>query len=258
MPLFTIITISKNNRDGLKKTATSIKEQEFTDFQWIIVDAVSTDGTNDDLATYDATILCEADDGPYDGMNKGLDLALGKYIIFMNAGDCFAQTQTLQKLRDAVWISKPDFVYGDAWETDGRRTSYKPARSYLKADKGMFTHHQAMLYKRSLIRKLRYDTNYTIAADYDFTLQFLNLAKTCLYVPIPICVFRAGGISQKNVRLGRSEQFAIREKHGTVSRPKNALTYALQTVSWGFRACAPGLYWALKRHNSNDADKNPD
>lgn len=256
MPLFSIITVTKNNRAGLRQTATSIQEQEFTDFQWIIVDAVSNDGTAEDLETYAATILCEPDDGPYDGMNKGIDLALGDYIIFMNAGDCFAQTQTLQKIRDAVWISQPDFIYGDAWETDGKRTSYKPARSYLKADKGMFTHHQAMFYKRSLIRNLRYDQTYAIAADYDFTLQFLNLARTCLYLPLPVCLFRSGGISQKNVRVGRNEQFAIRQKHKTLSLPKNALTYALQTVSWGFRACAPGLYWKIRQSKAPGEQDN--
>lgn len=247
MPLFTIITVSKNDRAGLQATAKSIADQEFRDFQWVIVDAVSTDGTNEDLDGYDATILCQPDDGPYDGMNHGIDLAVGDYIIFMNAGDCFAQTQTLQKVRDAVWISKPDFLYGDSWETDGRRTAYKPARSYLKARKGMFTHHQSMFYKRSLIRELRYDLSYEIAADYDFTLSFLNKAQTCLYLSIPICVFRSGGISQKNVTKGRKEQFAIRQKQHVTSFPRNALTYAMQTVSWGLRACAPGLYWKLRR-----------
>jgi putative colanic acid biosynthesis glycosyltransferase len=252
MPLFSIITVSKNNRTGLQRTATSIQEQEFTDFQWIIVDAVSADGTADDLPDYNATLLCEPDSGPYDAMNKGIDLAIGDYIIFMNSGDGFAQTQTLQKIRDAIWFSKPDFIYGDAWETDGRRTSYKPARSYLKADKGMFTHHQAMFYKRSLIRNLRYDLSYKIAADYDFTLAFLNAAQTCLYLPLPVCVFRSGGLSQRNVILGRNEQFAIRQKHHMTSFPRNALTYAIQTVTWGLRACAPGLYWRLKKSSQRE------
>ena len=254
MPLFSIITVSKNNRLGLQRTATSIQEQEFTDFQWIIVDAVSNDGTSDDLEDYNAALLCEPDNGPYDAMNKGIDLAIGDYIIFMNSGDGFAQTQTLQKIRDAIWFSKPDFIYGDAWETDGRRTSYKPARSYLKADKGMFTHHQSMFYKRSLIRNLRYDPSYKIAADYDFTLSFLNAAQTCLYLPVPVCVFRSGGISQKNVTLGRNEQFAIRQKQRATSLPQNVLTYALQTVSWGFRACAPGLYWRIRNRQPDVKD----
>lgn len=256
MALFSIITITRNNRYGLATTATSIREQEFEDYQWIIIDGVSSDGTGDDLETYDATVICEPDEGIYDAMNKGLDLAIGDYIIFMNAGDQFAQTQTLQKIRDAVWQSKPDFIYGDSWETDGRRTAYKKAGSYLKIGKGMFTHHQSMFYKRTQIRELRYDLSYKIAADYDFTLRFLNKAQTCLYVPIPISLFRSGGISQTNVALGRNEQFSIRQKQKTASLPVNALTYAMQTVSWGLRACAPGLYWRMKQGKAPDQDNS--
>ena len=255
MPFASIITVTKNNRDGLRKTAASIRDQEFTDFQWIIVDAVSNDGTGDDLEEYPATILCEPDEGLYDAMNKGLDLAIGDYVIFMNAGDCFAQTQTLKKIADAA-RSEPDFIYGDSWETDGRRTSYKTAKSYHKASKGMFTHHQAMLYKRSEIRELRYDLSYKIASDYDFTLCFLNKVSTSLYLQIPICVFRSGGISQKQVRLGRNEQFLIRQRQKTSSLPVNALTYAMQTVSWGVRALAPGLYWRMKQHAPKDQDNS--
>lgn len=256
MALFSIITITKNNRSGLAATAHSIREQEFEDYQWIIIDGVSSDGTGDDLDTYDATVVCEPDEGIYDAMNKGIDLAIGDYIIFMNAGDQFAQTQTLQKIRDAVWQSQPDFIYGDSWETDGRRTAYKTAGSYLKISKGMFTHHQSMFYKRNQIRGLRYDLNYKIAADYDFTLRFLNKSQTCLYVPIPISMFRSGGISQTRVVQGRNEQFAIRQKQKATSLPVNALTYAMQTVSWGLRACAPGLYWRMKQGKAPDQDNS--
>ena len=256
MPFISIITVARNNQAGLKRTAASIRDQEFRDFQWIIIDAVSNDGTGDDLEDYPATILCEPDDGPYDGMNKGIDLAIGDYIIFMNSGDQFAQTQTLQKIADAVRYTQPDFIYGDSWETDGRRTAYKTARSYHKASKRMFTHHQSMLYKRSEIRELRYDLSYKIAADYDFTLQFLNKVETSLYLQIPICVFRSGGLSQKNVTLGRNEQFVIRQRHKTTSLPANALTYAMQTVSWGIRAMTPGLYWRLKQRAPQDQDNS--
>lgn len=250
MPLFSIITVNKNNREGLKKTALSIQEQEFTDFQWIIIDGVSNDGSADDLEEYEAAIISELDEGPYDAMNKGIELATGDYLIFMNSGDLFAQTQTLQKIRDAVWFSKPDFIYGDSWETDGKKTAYKPAGSYLKIGKGMFTHHQSMLYKRTMIQNIRYDLTYRVAADYDFTLRFLDRAQTCLYLPFPLSVFRSGGISQRLVTIGRNEQFLIRQRHKSTSLPVNALTYALQTVTWGLRTCAPGLYWRLKERQT--------
>ncbi len=248
--LFTVITVTRNNREGLEKTALSLAEQEYDGFQWIIVDGASTDGTEKDLEGYkenqSAIVVSEKDDGPYDAMNKGITRAKGDYLLFLNAGDRLAQTQTLKKIRDAIRYSKPDFIYGDSWEFAKERTWYKPAKPHTKIAKGMFTHHQAMLYKRKLVGDLRYDLDYRIAADYDFTVQFLNKAATCLYLPYPLCMFEGGGISQRNVTRGRKEQFAIRQKNKVSSIPVNVMTYTSQMVSWGLRACAPGLYWNLK------------
>ncbi len=245
--LFSIVTITLNNREGLEKTGLSLEDQEYDGFEWIIIDGRSTDGTPEDFENYQAHIVSEDDDGIYDAMNKGISIATGDYILFLNAGDTLAQTQTLKKIKDAVWLSKPDFIYGDSWEFSNERTWYKTARSHTKIDKGMFTHHQAMFYRRELIGDLRYDTSYKISADYDFTLQFLNKAATCLYLPTPICTFEGGGISQRNVRRGRKEQFAIRQKHKVLTMPRNMMIYATQMASWGFRSCAPGVYWKLRQ-----------
>lgn len=255
--LFTIVTIARNNREGLARTASSLAAQECDDFEWIIIDGNSTDGTQKDFENYEAEIISEDDDGPYDAMNKGIEKAQGEYILFLNSGDIFAQTQTLKKIKEAIWISKPDFIYGDSWEFSQDRTWYKPARSHTKIDKGMFTHHQSMLYKKSLIEDQRYDLSYQISADYDFTMQFLNKASTCLYLPVPICVFEAGGLSQRNVSLGRKEQFNIRKKNRIAFIPKNAAIYAAQMVSWGFRSCAPGLFWKLKNIKKPDIPSHP-
>lgn len=246
MTLFSIITVTRNNREGLKKTALSIGEQDYRDFQWIIIDAVSSDGTHNDLEEYGADILCEPDNGPYDGMNKGIDLALGDYLIFMNAGDGFAESQTLGKTAAAIVQENPDFLYGDSWESDGQRRYYKPARTFKRACLGMFTHHQAMYYKRSVIAELRYDLSYRIAADYDFTLGFLDKAKKTACLRIPICDFRSGGLSQTNVRSGRNEQFLVRARRKIVPLPANITIYLLQALSWKARKIAPNLFWRLK------------
>lgn len=244
--LFSIITVTRNNREGLQKTASSLQAQEFDGFEWIIVDGHSSDGSQKDFINYDALIISEDDDGIYDAMNKGIEKANGDYLLFLNAGDILAQTQTLKKIRDAIQFSKPDFIYGDSWEYSNERTWYKPAKSHNEVAAGMFTHHQSMLYKTKLIEDLRYDTEYRIAADYDFTLQFLNKSDTCLKVEFPICVFEGGGVSQRQVSKARKEQFTIRQKLHVTPLTANVLIYAKQTISWGFRACAPGFYWKLK------------
>ena len=247
--LFTIITVTRNNLDGLKRTAQSVKSQSFEGYEWIIIDGASTDGTKELLLSLNALSISEPDNGIYDAMNKGIQRANGFFVIFMNAGDTFTDEHTL--LNIASYIEEvqetPDFIYGDALEQiSGDKTAYKKARPYSKAKTGMFTHHQAMLYRHDKIDDLRYDTSYSIAADYKFTLQYLENCSTVLYAPFPICLFEQGGVSQQNAKQGRTEQFRIREELNTVSPLQNKITSILQAMNLKFRSACPALYWKLK------------
>lgn len=238
-PLFSIITITRNNRSGLKKTFLSIRTQTNTNFEWIIIDGASTDGTKDDLKDIAADkIISEQDSGIYDAMNKGLQHAIGEYVIFMNAGDMFASPNVLENI-SALTRSKPDFIYGDSLESN----HYKPARSHLKINWGMFTHHQAMFYQRESLGQLRYDMSYKIAADYNLTLRFLSFHKRVLYRPIPICIFESGGISQTQADLGRKEQYLSRKQNKSCSDFQNHLIQIIQMFRFKFRKVFPSLYW---------------
>lgn len=251
---FSIITVTKNNLDGLKRTQKSVKEQTCRDFEWIIIDGASTDGTREHLKTLTVDIpvkaLSEKDDGIYEAMNKGIKRARGLYLLFLNAGDTLAAPDTLEKLLKAT-AKKPDFIYGDALEPDPQtpqKHHYKAASSAKNIIWGMFTHHQSMLYRRAIIRedKLRYRHIYTIAGDYEFTARFLNRAQKSLYIPMPICIFEQGGISQKNALEGRRQQYIIRESLNMASLPVNVGIFALQSLSFFLRHRAPWLYWGLK------------
>lgn len=244
--LFSIITVTRNHRDGLKRTAASVTAQTFRDFEWIVIDGASTDGTIDDFAAYPAQIVSEADLGPYDAMNKGVDRARGDYLIFMNAGDVFAYNDSLQKIAHATRNS-PDFIYGDALEIVDEKPVLKPARSHEKIPRGMFTHHQAMIYKRAAIGSLRYDLNYKIAADYDFTLRFLLQRPTVSYLNQPLCIFESGGLSQLNAGLGRSEQFKIRSMAKSSTFVANCLIYARQMAALILRTYCTRFYWTVRR-----------
>ncbi len=249
---FSIITITYNNRDGLSRTAESIQKQTNTHYQWIIIDGASTDGTRDDFVHYtSATIISERDNGIYDAMNKGINNATGDYLIFMNAGDAFASSDILEKVFPLTQ-SNPDFIYGDSREDN----HYKRARSYLKINWGMFTHHQAMLYRRESLGNLRYDLNYKIAADYDLTLQFLFSSPLgrgmkgeglITYIPIPICIFETGGVSQTNAKQGRDEQFISRQKNKSCGQFQNYLIRLIQLFRYKIRKYIPLLYWNLIR-----------
>ena len=180
---FSIVTITKNNPVGFQKTKQSVELQSFSDFEWVVVDG--------DV---------EPDNGIYDAMNKGLNRAVGEYVIFMNAGDIFADENTLKHISKY----KANFIYGDSVD--------KKSKHISKIKNGMITHHQSMVYKRDVIGDLRFDETYSLAADYKFTIEFLRLCSSFQYLNHPLCVFEMGGVSQQNARASRHQEIKIRQE----------------------------------------------
>lgn len=256
MTAFSIITVTRNNLAGLKNTAESLHWQICRDFEWIIIDGASDDGTLNYLKTLNPfpttpgetnppgipAWVSEADSGIYDAMNKGIDRARGDYVLFLNAGDQLATPETLYALD--LMLEGEDFIYGDSLESGHQ----KPARSHEHHRLGMFTHHQSMLYRRAVLGDLRYDTGYRIAADYKFTLEFMKRTQTRLYAPIPVCIFEPGGLSQNHTGLGRREQFRARRETATTPLPANIAVFVLQGFWMTLRRNCPGVYWWLKKH----------
>lgn len=241
-PNFSIITITRNNRAGLKDTALSIQNQTNKTYEWIIVDGASTDGTQDDFVNYSsAIIISEPDKGIYDAMNKGIAMAEGNYLIFMNAGDQFASPDMLDKIFPLT-LNHPDLIYGDSMEGG----HYKTARSPAYMNWGLFTHHQAIFYSRTALGDMRYNAEYKIAADYDLTLRFLKMHGGAEYISEAICVFEQGGISQQQVKCGRDEQFLSRKNIRSCSWIKNWIIKTIQTMAWQIRCHASWLYWFIK------------
>lgn len=244
-PLFSIITVTLNNYDGVRKTHQSVTTQTFQNYEWVIIDGASTDNTVTYLNSLNIDHISDSDSGLYDAMNKGIDRAQGNYLIFMNAGDIFASIETLQTLADTLDKKNPDFAYGDALEIFNNREVYKKTSRHWSIIKGMFTHHQAMVYKRSALGTLRYDLQYKIAADYDFTYRFLNKTDHVKYIPTPLCLFESGGVSQTQALKGRVEQFKIRQNLD-IKVIKNISIFVEQTLTSAVRQICPRLYWWLK------------
>ncbi|MCK5385313.1 MAG: glycosyltransferase [Alphaproteobacteria bacterium] len=257
-PLFSIITVTLNNYAGFIKTYNSLKIQEFEDFEWLVIDGGSSDKTVEFLRSHRSTtrtdknpfrFVSHTDEGVYDAMNTGIKMAKGHYLLFLNAGDALADAKTLDMLAP-ICEKNPDFVYGDAFEQakNGRKPVAKPARSQEEIHWGMFTHHQAMLYRRHIVRdtRLHYSLRYKIASDYDFTVRYLKKCKNIRYTNKPICIFELGGISQQNAWQGRKEQYIIREILEMASLPQNLWILFVQTLSWQLKAALPWLYNLLK------------
>ncbi len=248
-PLVTIITVTRNNASGLRATAQSVQSQTFTDIQWLIIDGASTDDSIDYLKTLKAQWLSEPDNGIYDAMNKGINRSHGEYLIFLNAGDTFVNPDTLAQITSRIEAA-PALIYGDAIENNHIKHARPPS-----IKRGMFTHHQAMLYRRASIGNIRFNTKYQIAADYEFTVRIMAQSEhNALYIPIPFCIFECGGLSQIQTTLGRREQFTIRKNLKLCSSFENRMITATQWIAVMIRRFCPALYWRLKSSGNTAPD----
>lgn len=246
-----VITITRNNLEGLQATAASLQTQSCRADEWIVIDGNSFDGTKKWLSQQNnLAYISEPDKGLYDAMNKGIDRATGDYLLFLNAGDRLAAPETLANIASAISDEsvQPNMIYGDSLEAaPDEAPFYKAARTHRLINMGLFTHHQAILYRREALGDIRYDLGYKIAADYDLTLRFLMAHHdNVLYVPRPFCLFESGGVSQTSPDIGRKEQFLSRKRNGSCGLLVNTLIYLRQLLSWQIRRVCPGFYKRAK------------
>lgn len=204
-----VITVCYNDRSGLEKTIKSVLNQTGVDVDYIIMDGGSTDGSADLVEQFRDKVsyaISEKDNGVFDAMNKGLQRAVGEYVIFMNSGDYFFQEDSLSKLvRGAEQY--PDFIYGDIYfeYKDGRRKQITfPDRLRLS---GLFNHflpHQATLTKRQVLQdKGGYDLRYKFIADSVFIWDAIfNEKRSYRHVSEIISVCEFGGLSTDVTRNG--------------------------------------------------------
>lgn len=175
-----IITINYNNKDGLQKTMDSVVSQKWHDFEWIVIDGGSTDGSKELIEQYQQhfSYWCsEPDNGVYNAMNKGIVKARGEYLNFMNSGDCFYDENSLCYF-DKFYNSSIDVLYADAdfYDKNGKLLLKMRLPSNIDVDFYMSNRnisHQSSFIKASLFEKHLYDESYKLAADGDFFFWLL-------------------------------------------------------------------------------------
>jgi putative colanic acid biosynthesis glycosyltransferase len=251
--LFTIVTVCLDNHDGLRQTHRSLRRQTCRDFDWIVVDGGSQDGTVGYLQAQPDELTwwrSAPDQGLYDAMNIGLAAASGEYLIFLNAGDTLAEPGTLKTLAEHIErCVRPDFIYGDALEKGaGDRMLVKRARSHHLKWYGMFTHHQAMVFRRELVEGQRYDLAWKIGADYAYTLDTLSKCVRVARVNAPLALFEGGGLSQAQAALGRREQAEIRRSHLHMSNVSCFLIMIAQYAAISIRRKWPAIFEKWRCH----------
>ena len=211
-----IITITYNNLDGLKKTRESIISQTYGDYEWIVIDGGSTDGTKEFLQEHadEMSYWCsEKDKGVYNAQNKGTSQASGDYCIYMNAGDTFYDKEVLEKVFSEV--HEEDILYGDWAQVfpDGKKRYIEPSDS---VDYAFFfvdnICHQAMFIKTSLLKESPYDETYRLYADWAKWTEFAYKGKTFKYIHQRICYFMMDGMSAENEENNEKERKRVIEE----------------------------------------------
>jgi len=164
-----IITINYNNKEGLQKTIDSVIDQTWRDFEWIIIDGGSKDGSRELIEQYQQhfTYWCsEPDKGVYNAMNKGVSKAKGEYLQFLNSGDVLYDKYVLQNVDDLH--SDADIISGQVERMDNHQLLRKYDKSILMQLYNDTLNHQGTFIKRTLFDGLKYDENLKIVSDWKF------------------------------------------------------------------------------------------
>lgn len=220
---FSIITVCRNDLEGLKLTCNSLYSQSVTNFEWIVVDGNSTDGTVDWLRQLKADNLSwtsEPDDGIFDAMNKGIIKSKGNYLLFLNSFDELADDQVLERIHNLIINSrgKLRFIYGDSIDIAPSGDSlYRKSKNHKTLWRGMFTQHQSIFFHNN--RNILFKTEYKITADYAYIGHYLkDLGNSDIkYINTPICKFKLGGINESSRFRALKEDFVIRKKEFGIS-----------------------------------------
>ena len=213
---FSVITINYNNFDGLRYTIDSVVDQTYDDFEYIIIDGGSTDGSVDVINKYASQItywISEKDRGIYHAMNKGVAQAHGDYCIFMNSGDRFYDRDVLTKV--ANLITEEDVVVGKVVTDKNNSIISPPPKSGELTLYHLYSGtipHQGAFIKTDLLRKYPYDENLKISSDWKFFVQTLIIDDSKIqYLDIYIARYELGGLSSENPHLMRIEKDMILE-----------------------------------------------
>jgi glycosyltransferase involved in cell wall biosynthesis len=217
-PLLTIITVNLNDKEGLEKTISSVVSQTFSDYEFIIIDGGSTDGSLDTIKKFSENItywVSEKDQGPYDAMNKGIAKAAGEFCLFLNAGDILCDTYILKNIFSSDVSA--DINYGNMMFDNGngiRVPGLMPEKISIRQMLTDTLWHPASFIRRSLFEKFgMYNTEYKITADYEFFFRTIIMnGVSTKHISLFISVFKNyNGLSStlENHGLIKSEKEKI-------------------------------------------------
>ena len=202
LPKVTIITVVYNSGFEIGETINSVLNQDYNNIEYIIIDGGSTDETLSIVNGFEGIdkVVSEHDDGIYHAMNKGINLAEGEWIGFLNAGDTYCHVSVVSMIMNQE-CSDADLIYGDRYlvDSENKRIIQKALpleKMYYRMPFG----HQAM-FTKSKIMKRGFNLCYEFVADYEFVIHCYQQGYKFKNVNMPVCDFKLGGLSQINYKF---------------------------------------------------------
>lgn len=217
-PLFSIITVTYNASKNIEPTLASVKAQTCKLYEYIVIDGLSTDNTVNIVKAAGierCNLISEKDYGLYDAMNKGLGLANGDYVLFLNAGDSFHSPNTLEHFAEAIMDNDyPGIVYGQTDIVNSERKRISPrhftAPELLTLESfsdGMVVCHQAFMVLRKLTSN--FNTKFRFSADYEWCIRCLQRSHRNQYINEVVVDYLNEGVTTQNKWKSLLERFNI-------------------------------------------------
>lgn len=218
-----IITVVLNNRDSLKETIESVISQKYDGIEYIIVDGGSTDGTIELIKEYYPSsidkFVSEKDRGIHDAMNKGVDIATGDLVYFLNSDDTFYNEEVVSKVVESLRMSPQfDYYYGgviskNIFGSQSENLFLKkiPCQSLML---GQHIRHQSIFVRRELFDQLgKFNIKYRVNAVYDWECKLVKNQKRGYFLDMVIAYYNETGFSSKGTWFQYKEKISIIGKH---------------------------------------------
>lgn len=223
MPKISVITVVYNGADLIEKTIESVVHQSYSNIEYLIIDGKSKDNTIEIVKQYETKItkwISEPDRGLYDAMNKGLELATGDFVLFMNAGDYFYNEKVVENVFNN-FDEETDVLYGEVmmvnekYEPIGTRTEITTRKlpkelSWKSMKLGMVVCHQAFIPRREICPKYIADN---LSADIDWVIKILKRSRKNVNTNQIIANFLIGGVSKQRHQQSLQDRFQVLQKH---------------------------------------------
>ena len=215
-PKFSIVVVSLNTKSDFLKTLDSIINQTFKDYQIIVVDGDSSDGTKDEILKNKNKIdkfIIEKDQGIYDAMNKGIKYIDGDWTVFLNSGDIFYSKTLLDEIND-MELNNSDIIYGNTIIKNDFFSYILSSKNFDEKSLIMSFCHQSSFVKSILMKENLYNLDYILSSDFDLFHKLYQKKKKFVKLDKLITIVKSGGIADKNrIQVFNENQIILKRSY---------------------------------------------